>query len=182
MRIRSASELTGLRFPTEEEKAAVAEAVSAGLSANIRLTKAMGILLPAVGLLLAAGAVSGTVQGTAARAVLFILAVIGIAAGLSAFAHVRRMRAQIGAFCDGQFRVADGRVGRIEVNPEMPGISNASFVTGRDEELAGLYRVRQEGLEEGTPLLLVRWEERGREETRAFTPFMLTGEGIRRHR
>lgn len=66
------------------------------------------------------------------------------------------------------------------MHPDYPGVSNIRFQSWKGENAVGWYRVRQEGLQIGTPLLLVYVDKSviNRGICRTFTPYMLSDEGL----
>lgn len=98
----------------------------------------------------------------------FLSLVIGLIAFILAFGTFRTKKKylnNIQVFQNGQFQVLEGNVTEIFANMEYPGCCN----------------VRQEELQVGTPLLLAYADENVVKGgiSRAFTPYMMTEEGLR---
>ena len=87
----------------------------------------------------------------------------------------------IQVFQNGQFQILEGNVAEIFANMEYPGCCNVRFQSAKGETLKMLCTVRQEELQVGTPLLLAYADENVVKGgiSRAFTPYMMTEEGLR---
>ena len=170
MRPGKTENLSGYRAPTPGEIRAVSLLFEKYYASGIRLCKVATTALCSLGLMLFClyGALGW-------KAIVF-----GLLSYMGAFfsiASKNRLRRNQRVFADGRFAVLDGYVCKIGAN-DAPGCCNVWFesVNGQRPEVP--FRVRQEGLQERTPLLLVRVEEREIRHglTWVFTPFMLTEE------
>ena len=182
---RSIEELDGIRVPTQEEIARIGRYMRCYYQDNDRLTR---ILMPAflvLGLLLVCGVLLGVAKATSQRLAFLLLGLILLGVGISGMVHLRTLEARIRPFEQGAFHVVNGSVGEISPNLRYPGIQNVRFVSAGGIALDGYYEARQEELQLGTPLLLVfikKDEWRFGDFQWVFTPFMLTEEGIKKHR
>ena len=180
MRTVKIDEMTGFRRPSEEERAGVSRHMRYYYNTTTKQTRIIGIILAVLGALLIIGGIAGrNVIGA-------VLGAAAIAGAVMAFRTLSAYRKETDRFERGDFRVLDGKVSKRELCPDIPGVSSVEFTSLTGQVADGMFEVRQEGLEIGTPLLLVyvSGEERkeGGKFTWAFTPFMLTEEGARKHR
>lgn len=95
----------------------------------------------------------------------------------------KTMRQNIQAFEARKFRVLDGSVHKIQVNNSTPGACNVLFISSYGQECKRWFLAREEGLETGSPLLLVTADKNAvkKDVTWTFTPFMMSEEGSKLH-
>lgn len=168
------------RNPSQTETAKVSEWIYQYSSSNIKIGKIMSIILTVIGIVFIISAVSGT---TGDRIAFYIL-------GCSCFAltylFVRTRKNHIDinqGYKNGEFIICDGVVSKTETNMDSPGCINIWFQSKDQQFNDGWYRVRQENIEIGSPLILTipNSERTKRFSPIAFTNFMLTDEGIALH-
>lgn len=172
MREVGVEELCGFRVPSEGELAAVVRYAAAYFQSRIRTSKMIAAFLTSIGFILLLGS-RGNLPAILFGVVLF-------AASFACVAEKNRLKEKVHVFEAGNFRVLDGTVCEITVNYDTPGVSNVKFLSCSGQKFNRWCGVRQEALAAGTPLLLVYVDKtaiRGGI-TWAFTPFMLTKEGI----
>ena len=172
--------ITGFRSPTQSEINSVSKYMKAYYRTNSKISGIAGIILATLGLLLVNGSRGGN------SFLPLILGGCSLAGAFMALYNTFTNRKEAARFAKGEFHVLDGKVTDIQMTPEIPGVNIVKFTSNRGQTLDGWFEVRREGLRIGTPLLLVyipKEEERKTGDFQwAFTPFMLTEEGIRRHR
>ncbi len=180
MRIKRINEATGFRSPTQSEINGVSKHMKAYYQANSKISEIAGIILATLGLLL----INGSGDGNS-----FLTLILGggsLAGAVMALYNTFTNKQKAVRFEKGEFYVLEGTVTNIQMAPEMPGVSSVEFTSNWGQTLDGRFEVRHEELQIGTPLLLVYIPKKEGKITGdfqwAFTPFMLTEEGIRRHR
>ena len=176
---KESNKMKGFRPPSEEEIRCISRHMQAYYCENGRQTKVIGMVLAVTGMLLMAGGLSSRSLPAIVTGVVFF------AVAASAFLSAEKNEKGAARFGGGAFRVLDGSVSRIQMCPELPGISSVEFTSDAGQVYEGWFEVRNEDLKIGTPLLLVYIpgkEMMGGKFLWAFTPFMLTEEGAKKHR
>ena len=172
--MKKIEELTGFRRPDTHEKEWIGRYFEKIFQGNIKVYKGLSSILCVAGIFsMSAYSVGGIVA-----------LAIGIAAFALAFGTIWKKKGyqeNIRALKNGQFQVLEGNVAEIFENMEYPGCCNVRFQSSRGETLKMLCTVRQEELQIGTPLLLAYADESVIKGgiSRAFTPYMLTEEGMK---
>lgn len=173
-------QMSGFRIPTKEETTDVSRHMHAYYRSLKRKTIASGIVLTVMGVLLLIGGIS------AHNMLGFGLGITAAAGAVCAFYYSLTVMSELLVFEKGEFYVMDGNVSRIEVCPDTPGMSSVEFTSVFGQTADGVFEARQEGLEMGTPILLVYVPKEKVSGLKAFTwvftPFMLTEEGAKKHR
>lgn len=161
--------MKGFRRPKEQERQAISRYFERYFSDSQKMQKRMVVLLCAFGVF----SMSFKVTGLIIDAVLF-------AAVYSIYRNVRSYQRKIAVFQKGEFWVLEGKVTELSVHPDYPGVFNARFQSLLGEDAPGWFRVRQEGVQIGTPLLLMYAEKdvMKKDIYRTFTPYMLTEDGL----
>ena len=115
--------------------------------------------------------------------IMILLALISYILVFKLIYDSKTMRVILQGFQDVRFRVLDGTVSAIQLNPTTPGAWNVRFTSLYGQTCDRWFLAREEGLEMGSPLLLVTvdWDAVKKDITRVFTPFMMTEEGSRKH-
>ena len=180
MKTTKISDLSGFRFPTEEEIRAVSSYMKSYFGSAMRISRTMGIVLAFLAIFMLLGFFQRkTAAGKLGAAVFCIVCAAG---AFYAWRTNALTAKSLRVFEEGLFQAIDGSVAGIESVSDNPGFRNVYFMSSRGERADGIFRVRAEKLEEGTPLLLVYVSEteypQSGDFVRVFTPFMLTEEGI----
>lgn len=163
--------MAGLRRPEEQERQAISCYFEKYFSDSQKMQKKMAVLLCVFGVLsMSSFKATGLIVG----AVLFALV-------YSIYSNVRSYRGKIAAFQKGEFWVLEGKVTEFSIHPDYPGVFNARFQSLLGEDAPGWFRVRQEGVQIGTPLLLMYAEKdvMKKDIYRTFTPHVLTEDGLK---
>lgn len=171
--------LSDLKRPSGMEKKAVSACMKHALGKNMRMCAVIGTVAGITGLLLLVGSAgAGTIEAKTSN---LVIACILFLASFFAWKTHAKDKKEIAVFERGMFRVSHGWVTDIDVNTDLPGERNVRFVSVAGETAPGLYRVRYEELEDGTPAILAYMSEEVfpgmGAYTRVFTPYMLSDEG-----
>lgn len=174
MNMKKIEELSGFRKPNEQERKSISCYFQNVFQGTIRTCKNVSTILCVIGVL-AMGSYG-------------INGVVGIGIGLLAFAAAfaaiwtkKKYEGNIQILKNGQFQVLEGKVIEMSTNTEYPGVANVRFQSVQGEVMEMLCTVRMENLQIGTPLLLAYVDKSTIKGgiSRAFTPYMLTEEGMK---
>ncbi|MBR2583733.1 MAG: hypothetical protein IKD61_10100 [Oscillospiraceae bacterium] len=176
----------GMTAPSREEIAAVSRYMDVLYQRLAHSTKFMSVAVITVGVMLVFALLPGAKEESLRERVLAAgFGAVLIALGIRGLRSLVRDREQSKSFHAGEFTVLHGSVGEIRLNTEKFGVMSARFRCPDGTLLKEYYALRQEGLEVGTSMLLVHYETKGpgrKSFTRAFTPFMLSEEGLKKVR
>lgn len=168
----------GLRRPTDDETAIVGEYMRLYFRPLFRTYLIACTLCAILGGVFVLGSFQDYQDGTS----VFPELVIGLClvAGIPFFVKERNDdHAMLDMFLQGDFNVLDGKVSRI-IRIERTAWNGIEFVSDYGEVFPiKPLAVRLEGLKTGIPILLVVMENGKKDFIKAFTPFMLSHEGIR---
>lgn len=173
--MKKIEELTGFRKPNEYEKEWIGRYFEKVFQGKIKVYKGISSILCVVGVFsMSAYSVGGIMA--------FVIGIVAFALVFDTIWKKKEYQENIRALKNGQFQVMEGNVAEIFADTEYPGCCNARFQSLRGETLKMLCTVRQEELQIGTPLLLAYADESVIKGgiSRAFTPCMLTEEGMKR--
>ncbi len=168
------------RLPTSEETNKIYKWVSEYNSSKIKKNKILSTVLSVVGLVfvgsIGVNSIETTIVGLILCLICFFLVFLCIK-------EKNKCIDENAGFLSGEFLVLDGTVSKIETNIDTPGCINIWFQSKDRQFNDGFYRVRQENIEIGSPLILTfpNSERTKRFSPIAFTNFMLTDEGIALH-
>ena len=169
-------ELNGFRKPNEQEKDFIGRYFEKIFQYNKKVSVGLAIILWVAG---GFALVSIIVRGISA-------AVISVGFLIAAFLTTKHMKdneKKIQAFKNGEFRVLEGTATGISANMDYPGCCNVRFRSRQGELMKSMCTVRVKGLQEGTPLLLAYADDTVVKGgiSRAFTPYMLTEDGLKHY-
>lgn len=173
--------LPELRAPTPKEKELISKHIKTYYKSNKKYGKILNIIYLIFGIVFI---LNGLLNQGSSNDIMFslVLVVIFILGEILIKRSINNQDKKIHIFDTSDFQVADGTATDITTNAEYPGVDNVRFCDKHGEIYPSIYRVRQEELETGTPLLFLYINKEksptGREFTRVFTPYMLTDEGI----
>lgn len=169
-------ELNGFRKPNEQEKDFIGRYFEKIFQYDKKVSMGLAVILWVAG---GFALVSIMVCGITAA----IISMGFFIAAFLATKHMRDNEKKIQAFKNGEFRVLDGTATEISTNMEYPGCCNVRFCSKHGELLKLMCTVRVEGLQEGTPLLLAYADDTVVKGGifRAFTPYMLTEDGLKHY-
>ena len=172
MTVKKVKDFSGFRVPNESEKKAVNHYFQKLLAKRIKFCKRFNIVLCAIGVLNVAFYESAGI-------LVIVLALIAFGMAFLSTQTQKGNQKKMQVFAQGNFRVLDGMVSEISVNPDSPGFSNVRFQSKYGEIFKTWCAVRQEELQIGTPLILVYVDDKTIKGgiCSAFSPYMLTEEG-----
>lgn len=168
------------RIPTSEEIGQISKWIKEYNSSKIKTNKMLSTALTIIGLILV-GSIGVNMDGPT---------IFGLFSGLICFLLVflcirakNKYLNENAGFLSGEFLVIDGTVSKMETNIDTPGCINIWFLSKDQQFNDGWYRVRQENIEIGSPLILIipNSERTKKFSSIAFSEFMLTDDGIRLH-
>ena len=167
-------EMSGFRAPSEYERKAVSHYFQKWFQKRIKFCKRCSSVLCAIGVLNVAFYESAGILA-------IILALIAFGMAFICIWTKKENQEKIQVFAQGHFQILDGMVSEISVNPDSPGFSNVRFQSKYGEVLSIWCAVRQEELQIGTPLILAYVDDKTVKGGifRAFSPYMLTEEGLK---
>lgn len=171
--------VSGFRDPTDEEAEGIARFTGAKYDHDIKITQRTAVCLFAAAIVFFLCAVLDDEY----QFVSVFLALGSALMGAVSLSSIKVIQKKKQAFENRQYEVASGTVWDIQANPDKVGCCNVMF---RDEN-GTIYThwmvVRGEGVEDGSPMLLVRADPSVMEGEYnfAFTPFMLTPKGAKLH-
>lgn len=173
MNMKKIEELTGFRNPNDQEKDRISRYFQNVFQKNIKTCQTASAVLCVVGVLCMTSYDSMGIMS-------IIIGLLAFAAAFSAIWTKKGNQQKIEIFKNGRFQVLEGKVMESSMHPDYPGVFNIRFQSWKGENAVGWYRVRQEELQIGTPLLLVYVDKSviNREICRTFTPYMLSDEGL----
>lgn len=176
MRVPNNYDITAVRNPTNKEIEQISKYVCIYFSKRARFALPFAVILAVIGLISASSIISGISTTSVLTAVIGLCCVAVSAKMISDKKH---FTAVTKTFASGNFLVIDGRVTKIESNPDMAGCANVRFASHNGTESKNWYRVRKEHLAVGIPLIVtVYYDSRQKPFEFAFTEYMLTEEGL----
>lgn len=166
--------LTGWRNPTYKEQQDVGEYFENYYAANIRVANGASSILTILGIIFCSGYKSGDI----------FFCIVGIVLFGIVFKMIwdkNDTKRKIPILKNGNFKVMNGQVCEFKSHWESPGAYYANVISEYGEKIDTPFLVRGEGLEIGTPVLVVYVNPQTIKGglVRAFTPYMLTSEGIK---
>lgn len=166
--------LTGWRNPTYKEQNDVGKYLENYYAANIRVANGIIIILAILEILFRLGLKNG-------RIFLDIVGIVFLGIAFKVLLDKNNEKRKISVFKNGNFKVLDGQVCEFKSHSESPGVYHANVISADGEKIDTSFLLRGEGLKIGSPVLVVYADPQTIKGglIRAFTPYMLTNEGIK---
>ena len=166
------------RKPTMQEINQISKWIYQYNFSNVKIGEIMSVISTIVGSIFIVSAI----LNTSSLKILFYILGVFCYVTLYLFSSFKKKCLNINReYKNGEFLLVDGIVTKIETNIDIPGYVNIIFLSNDKKINSGWYRVRQENIKFGSPLLLVIPDPK---RTKKFFPivfsdFMLSEEGIK---
>ena len=174
MRSNRNGNLQGFRAPSDSEKASEAKYMVAYFKSIVRICRIVCSIFFPLGLLLLAASIANLNQPVWDVFFLLLSSLLFLSFATLAVLDIRVFQQVIQAFQNGEFQVLTGKISRIEPSFDRSRFKYVGFRSLNNELAEGTYEVRDEKLSLLTPLLMVRIQDRHKNRTWVFTPFMLS--------